>query len=178
MERVCKVLDVPIRLSSAPGRGAMFWTELPVAAPTSVTTAPVELPMHAMGSLAGCTVLCIDNEPAVLEGMRALLSGWGCEVLLASSAEAAVATVEPHRQTLQVVLADYHLDKGTGVDAIAAVQQAVGRAVPAVIITADHSPEVSRQLRDNGLLVLRKPLKAAALRSVLMRYTISREAAE
>ena len=30
-------------------------------------------------------VVCIDNEPAVLQGMQALLSGWGCTVITARS---------------------------------------------------------------------------------------------
>ena len=35
-------------------------------------------PCPSPGRIAGLTVLCIDNEPAVLDGMRALLEGWGC----------------------------------------------------------------------------------------------------
>ena len=40
--------------------------------------------------MTGLTVLCIDNEPAVLRGMHALLEGWGCSVITAQSAAEAV----------------------------------------------------------------------------------------
>ncbi len=30
-------------------------------------------------------MLCIDNEPKILEGMQLLISGWGCDVTCAGS---------------------------------------------------------------------------------------------
>ncbi len=78
-----------------------------------------------------------------------------------------------------VILADYHLHAGTGVDAVAAIAAAVGRELPAVIITADHSLEVQREVREKGYILLRKPLKAAQLRAILARIsTQARVAAE
>jgi CheY-like chemotaxis protein len=76
-----------------------------------------------------------------------------------------------------VVLADYHLDDGTGLDAISAVRRQLGFEVPVVFITADNSPEVQSRLREAGAPLLRKPLKAAALRSIVMRYAASQQAA-
>ena len=40
--------------------------------------------------LAGMTVLCIDNDPQILDGMEALLGGWGCRVLKAADLDAAI----------------------------------------------------------------------------------------
>ena len=74
--------------------------------------------------------------------------------------------------------ADYHLDRCVGLDVIAAVRSATGRHVPAIVITADQSPEVQRDIRLQDAGLLRKPLKAAALRAMLARYTLRRMAAE
>ena len=41
---------------------------------------------------------------------------------------------------------------------------------PAVIITADHTAEVQRTVRSHGFAILRKPLKAGALRALLTQY--------
>jgi CheY-like chemotaxis protein len=111
--------------------------------------------------------------------MQALLSGWGCRVLLAESSARAVAAVSvPGVEAPHVILADYHLDEGTGVMAVAAVRQATGLDIPAVIISADHSADVQREVRRLGYPQLRKPLKAAALRSILTQCVLRRSAAE
>ena len=129
------------------------------------------------GQLAGLTVLCIDNEPTVLDGMRTLLSGWGCRVLTADSAQAALTVLGQPRQTPDIVLADYHLDESTGLVAAAAITAAMGTSVPTVIITADYSPEMQRNVRELGYGLLRKPLKAAALRALMTQLTLQSAAA-
>ena len=177
VERICRVLDAPIGMRSKPGFGSMFCVSLPRAQPGIVPAAVTLAEPVAAGQLAGYVALCIDNEPAVLAGMQTLLGGWGCDVLLAGSAEHAVAVLAQGRVVPDVILADYHLDHGTGLDAIAAVRAHTGRQVPAVVISADRSPEVQRQLRDAGVMVLRKPLRAASLRSVMTHHAAARRIA-
>jgi CheY-like chemotaxis protein len=122
-------------------------------------------------------VLCVDNEPAVLAGMEALLTGWGCRVRTAPSAAKAVELVTRGPVVPDAILADYHLDSGTGLMAVQAVREALGVEIPAVIITADHTAEVMREVKGMGLALLRKPLKAAALRALLTQYLQRRAAA-
>ena len=76
------------------------------------------------------------------------------------------------------MLADYHLDDGNGLDVVAAVRQALGADIPAVIITADNSAETQRRVREHDLILLRKPVKAAPLRAVLAQTIQQRVAAE
>jgi signal transduction histidine kinase/Na+/proline symporter len=178
VERIGRVLDAPIAVASTLGRGSTFSVELPKAAPQVGEASPAPEPVRAIGSLTGCVTLCIENEPTVLASMQTLLAGWGCTVLQAESAERAVAALEESGLMPDVVLADYHLDQGTGLDAIAAVRRATGSEIPAVLITADYSPEVQRAARHSGFVLLRKPLKVAALRSALSQRAMRRPAAE
>ena len=136
--------------------------------------------------LDAALVVCIDNEPEILAGMRTLLTGWGCRVIAARAAQDAIATLSDaptgevfsaRPQVPAIIVADYHLDDATGVDAILAIRRHVNADVPGIIVTADHSPEVQRQLRQLEFTLLRKPLKAAALRAVLMQ-SMRRMAAE
>ncbi|MCL4768203.1 MAG: PAS-domain containing protein [Hyphomicrobiaceae bacterium] len=177
VERICRVLEVPISLSSRPGQGSTFAVLLPRAEPNARAAGPV-LRVQAQGPIAGCVTLCIDNEPAVLEGMETLLAGWGCKVLTASSAAGALEVVGRFKAVPDIILADYHLDGETGLQAVLKVREVVGGDLPAVFITADHSPEVERELRSRGFALLRKPLKAAALRAVITRLAMRRVAAE
>lgn len=178
VERIGKVLDVPVRLQSEPGEGSTFTVTLRTTEPAARAVQP-DYAARFASNISGCLVLCIDNEWSVLEGMKALLARWGCRVLLAESVERAVTAVtEPAAEAPHVILADYHLDEGTGVDAVAAVRAATKLDIPAVIISADYSADVQREIRRHGFIQLRKPLKAAALRSILTQSVLRRAAAE
>ncbi|MDZ5645910.1 hypothetical protein [Nitrospirillum sp. BR 11828] len=48
-----------------------------------------------------------------------------------------------------------------------AIDRATGKAPPAIIITADHTPEVEAQVKQNGYWMLKKPVNPAQLRSLL-----------
>jgi CheY-like chemotaxis protein len=178
VERIARVLAHPLRLASEPGRGSTFSVELPVVAPVAARVAKDEGRPAVMAPLAGLTVLAIDNEPAILDGMRTLLTGWGCTVLTASSAPEACAEIGGGRIPA-VAIADYHLDEGAnGLDAIAAVRAAIGGDIPAVLLTADRTPAVREEASSRGVHVLNKPLKPAALRALLAQWRATRIAAE
>jgi CheY-like chemotaxis protein len=64
-------------------------------------------------------------------------------------------------------LADYHLDDGEiGVDAITAIRDAAGAAVPAIIITADYSDALQAEAQAADCHVLNKPVRRGKLRSL------------
>ncbi len=180
VERIGRVLATPIGLTSAPGAGSTFWITLPIGQPQTSAPQSDETAASVLGGrLSGSVILCIDNERQVLDGMRQLLTGWGCHVIAASGTAEAVALVTNSGRLPRAILADYHLDDDTGIHAIAAVRTAIGQAVPAVVITADPSTELQSQLREAGIPLLRKPLKAAALRSILNHFSgVARSAAE
>ena len=54
----------------------------------------------------------------------------------------------------------------------------LGRSVPAILATADRSPEVRDARPREDIVILNKPLKPAPLRAQLTRYSAMREAAE
>jgi CheY-like chemotaxis protein len=123
-------------------------------------------------------VLAIDNEPRVLEGMRALLQKWNCRVLSAAGLSDAQAAVAAFRAAPDVIIADYHLDDGDGVAAISALRARFGAAIPAILATADRSPEVREVALRAQISILHKPLKPAQLRALLMRCKTMQVAAE
>jgi CheY-like chemotaxis protein len=128
------------------------------------------------GQLAGITALCIDNEPSVLDGMEVLLRGWGCEVVKAADLAFAVEAVSGNPTVPNGLLVDYHLNESNGLEAIAALRLRYGE-LPAILITADRSPTVRDQARMEGIQVLHKPIKPAALRAMLAQWRVLRMAA-
>jgi CheY-like chemotaxis protein len=129
------------------------------------------------GKLVGISVLCIDNEPKVLDGMEALLGGWGCRVLKAADLPAAVAVAIEAQLSLTGLLVDYHLDQGHGLEAIVELRRRFGADLPAILITADRSPQVRDQARAHDVQVLNKPVKPAALRALMAQWRVQRVAA-
>ncbi|WP_436642545.1 hybrid sensor histidine kinase/response regulator [Microbaculum sp. FT89] len=178
VERIGRVLDHPVELVSTPGHGSAFSVELPVTAAMPPQLAPARQPRRRGMRTDGLTILCIDNERDILDGMVALLSGWGCKVLCAPSAKAAARTLRRNKVVPDVLLVDYHLDGGNGIDAVVDLRWKLAAKLPAILITADRSPSVRDEARSKDIPVLYKPLKAAALRALLAQFPVRREAAE
>ncbi|MBI3704929.1 MAG: PAS-domain containing protein, partial [Rhizobiales bacterium] len=176
VERVARVLGSAIELNSTAAGGSHFAVAVPLS-----NAAPVELPARDASrvdpsQLAGTTALCIDNEPSVLDGMETLLRGWGCDVIKAPELDIALAAIEENGVIPNGLLVDYHLDRGNGIEAIVALRAQYGD-LPAILLTADRSPVVREQARAQGIQVLNKPIKPAALRALLAQWRVLRVAA-
>jgi CheY-like chemotaxis protein/two-component sensor histidine kinase len=179
VERLGRVLEHAVGLRSRPGKGSVFFVTAPLGRATLKLPAEpgAPEPVAAGEPLDGLKVLAIDNDPRVLEGMRVLLKRWGCVVATAHGLEEAEAGLDEFGAP-DVIIADYHLDSGDGVAAIKAVRERFGRSTPAILVTADRSPEVRDEAARADVVVMNKPLKPAPLRAQLTRYSAMREAAE
>ena len=110
--------------------------------------------------------------------MRTLLGGWGCEVVTAAGIDEALAALGAREDMPGVIIADFHLDEGDGLDAIAALRARLALEVPAVLVTADRSLALREQASARNVHVLNKPVKPAALRALLAQWRATRIAAE
>jgi signal transduction histidine kinase/CheY-like chemotaxis protein len=170
VDRIARVLRLELQVDSGRGKGTRFSVILPVTdaiEPAGVVEAAP--PPQPGAALNGMTVLCIDNDARILEGMRLLFEGWGCNVLTHSgsmSIAGAGRIASP-----DIILADYHLDGETGLDLIAKLRSRFGEAVPAVLVTADRSNEVREAADLMDVPVVNKPLKPAVLRSLMTRLS-------
>ncbi|TPL20349.1 response regulator [Mesorhizobium sp. B2-2-4] len=175
VDRIARVLRLEIRIFSNPGKGTRFSVILPVAAVQEPKReVETRAPARAAASLAGLSVLCIDNDARILEGMRLLLEGWGCAVeTVSGTTNLDIAIRRP-----DIVLADYHLDGETGLDAIVGLRAIHGDDLPAVLVTADRSNEVRTAAAGLDVPVINKPLKPAVLRSMMARVRPLAPAAE
>ena len=176
VERIARVLDHRVNLQSVPGRGSRFSVEVPLA-PSAVASRPARDTGVDRGHLLGTVVVCIDNEPKILDGMEALLGGWGCQVLKAPDLAGAVTAIAAAKLAPNGLLIDYHLDKGNGIDAITDLRRRFGADLPAILITADPSPRVRDEARAHKVQVLNKPVKPAALRALMGQWRVQRVAA-
>lgn len=170
VDGLARLLDHPVGLASRMGKGTVFSIEVPLGAPAETSAAEAPQP-HS--SLAGLCVLVIDDDPMILSAASQLMTRWGCVVLTADSAGQALAVMAETARQPQIVVADYWLrGETTGVDAIRQVQQAVGAALPAAIITGDTAPHRLQEANASGYPLLHKPIDGAKLRTLLIYLSL------
>jgi PAS domain S-box-containing protein len=170
VRRVARMLEIPIEVRSAVGRGSMFAVTVPFGRSLPSIPARAALAKDPGDQLNGAVVLVVDNEYSILAGMEALLSGWGCAVHLAASGDEAIEMLPFLPQLPAVIIADYHLDDGRlGTDEITRLSRAANRPLPGIVITANRTAEVAATIKTAGFWLLNKPVKPAQLRSLLTR---------
>lgn len=167
VDRILRQLDIPLKITSVPGRGSSFILTVPAGQPKVTSNAPSTEPdAHRLPSQSSKTVLCIDNEPQILTGMQQLLSGWGLQVEVATGGPAVDELigqgVEP-----DLLLVDYQLDDELGTELVARLRQKPGWICPVVMITANHTEALKQLVDEAGHHLLLKPIKPIKLRQLI-----------
>ncbi|HEY9133273.1 MAG TPA: hybrid sensor histidine kinase/response regulator, partial [Dyella sp.] len=163
-ERIAGILGHRLSLASRLGHGSRFSVMLP-RSQTSVARRRTVRQVVSLEELP-LTVLCLDNDVSILEGMRALLQRWGVDCRTA--VDVSQALNELRKGAIDLILADYHLtDDMDGLQAIAHLRDQIVPFPPVALITADGSSELKQQTRALGYPLLHKPIRPAALRALL-----------
>ncbi|SHH18448.1 hybrid sensor histidine kinase/response regulator [Ferrimonas marina] len=169
VQRISALIACPLQLWSEPGRGTLF--ELSVPKQQSQHSPE---PSRAPRSEEPVTrrLVVVDNDPLVLSALQALLSSWGCDLMLASDGDSLFEQLaaQPH-WCPDLLVVDYHLDQGTGTDLIAQLRQAFGQPVPAIVLSADPSESVRQATSELDGVFMRKPVKAPALKRQIRRLS-------
>lgn len=168
VQRAARLLSHRIGVESVSGVGSVFSVEVPLSsgAPAFQEEERGEADTPA-ADLSNSIVLIIENDIDILEGMVGLLCQWGCQPIPTMSAAEAHETIERMGRLPAVVVADYHLDDETGLDAIRGIRAEWQHDVPALIVTADRSSDLQAALEAEGIELLSKPVKPALLQRVI-----------
>lgn len=168
VRRACAKLGHPLELRSEIGRGTVFRVGLPRM--NEAPAVPQDDAREASrGSLRGSVAILVENDPAMQRAYALLLrDAAGMEVhATASTAEAEALVAARPDLVPDVILADYHLDRGdNGLVAIAALRERLG-PVPALMVTAHDAPETARACAALNVPLLAKPVATADLRRAL-----------
>jgi histidine kinase len=113
----------------------------------------------------------------VRQSLQALLTGWGCEVLLASDGEEALRLAEQSSAAPDVLLLDYRLPDGSGPEFVPELFRRWGTEVPVIVISAERDAAVRESVQANGWGFLAKPVNPSKLRAavthMLMKSSVS-----
>ncbi len=158
-----------IEVTSVKGEGSTFTVEIPFdEAPAPVKQ---ESPNEEKASIAGLTVLLVEDNELNLEIGKMLMEDQGAKVVTAQNGAVGVETFENSEPyTYDVILMDVMMPVMDGFEATAAIR-ASGRPdsdVPIVATTANAFAEDEQHCLDAGMDAhLAKPLDAAKLVQVV-----------
>jgi PAS domain S-box-containing protein len=170
VKRVAALLDARITLASTPGKGSRFGLVLPPPQGVLAGYGTGGLRSAEPEAAQGLTVLLIDDEPAILDGLTLVLEGWECEVLAFDDLEGLREGLESggFEAPPDVIIADYRLgERETGVDAVTLIRTHFAQPVPALLLTGDTAPQRLREADASGLPLLHKPVKPEVLRGAI-----------
>src|SRR3954469_21808068 len=170
VERLARVLNHGIALDSNAGGGSVFSVTVPIAKAINYTAAVTSATPLSRTPMSGALIVCIENDAAILDGMKTLLTAWDAEVIAVTDPDAAIEAIEAAGGRVTGLLVDYHLDRGHRVAALRDIRRRFGDNIPAILITADRSPHVRAAAREENIAVLNKPVKPASLRAVLGQW--------
>ncbi|MDO6564577.1 NahK/ErcS family hybrid sensor histidine kinase/response regulator [Amphritea sp. 1_MG-2023] len=168
VDKISRMLGHQISVSSVPGKGSMFSVEVPLARAEQLPKETKEEYLPTVGNqLTGVSVWLIDNDPAICRGMRVLLEGWGCQVATVQDKAQLMALLAQHPAPT-LLIADYHLDNDeNGLDAAITFNQQLARTIPVIMITANYTHELKQVVREQGYLLMNKPVKPMKLKMTL-----------
>jgi signal transduction histidine kinase len=168
VDRLCRLLDHPIELKSAPGKGSCFAVAVPMIAPADRVPAPRTAAQPRAIAADNKLIVVIDDDPLVLDGMGSLIRSWGCGVVTGDNESAVLAGLARCGAPPDAIISDYRLRNGkTGIEAIARLREAVAAPIPAFLMSGDTDLDVVRQAEASGFALLHKPVEPAALRTML-----------
>lgn len=169
VDRIARLLDLGIEVESIVGRGSCFTLTVASGNAADAVAEPEKPAAWAASPILGGTcIVVVDNDAAALDAMRSVADGWGCRLVAAPTADAALAQLEAACWTPDLVVADYHLDAGrTGTNTVHALRERYGAGLPSLIVSGDHSAETATLVRDAGLPFLSKSAGPARLRAMI-----------
>ncbi len=160
VRRLAGLLQHPLHLRSAAGRGSMFQITLPIAQPAPTTDDPA-LHVHPERS---ATIAVVEDDPEILAALQSTLRVWGFRVIADVEIDRVVALIGPSNIP-DLVIADYRLTADVrGDEAIRRIQEKAGRAIPGIILTGDTAPERLHEAAASGFTLLHKPIQPEELR--------------
>lgn len=164
VKRTAEILNHPLIVQSEVNRGSTFGVEVPLLGSRALPFVRARFAAPNPARFAGTFVLVIDDDKESRFAIEALCRQWGCLVVSAVSAEAALQKLQEHLRSPELIISDFRLQRGeTGVSAIEMIRQRVEDSIPAIVVTGDTSVRDVDVTPQTRIALLFKPISAEKL---------------
>ncbi|MCK9529664.1 MAG: PAS domain S-box protein [Gammaproteobacteria bacterium] len=164
VEHLARLLDVRIAVDSEVNHGTVFtlWVPLQEQQPPVTAGQPEEPWIPAQKA----TALVLEDDAEIREGLALLLQCQGYQVVDAGSCTEALQRIEG-KVVPSLVVADYRLPDGTGLEVIQAIRERTRGQVAAVILTGEPLDGVRAAIQDTDCELLGKPATTRQLQRAI-----------
>lgn len=176
VKRLTQLLDIKLTFKSEPDRGTTVSLKLPIAGDQDIVALQKT---HLENNSADISsdengdtlILIIDDEDAIRDSLKDLISSWGMEIIAAESVDQACLLLQKNSLKPDMIISDYRLRHNkTGVEAIEAIRTLYyDNDIPALLLSGDTNASQFDDVKAGGYQLLQKPIKAAQLRSLIQR---------
>ena len=181
VRKLADLVDCQVSLASWPQRGTRISVLLAQAFPTNAIRMPelADIPLD----ISGLRVLVVDDEPNILEGLRALLQEWGCDIRAAESETQAIEMLAGWDRAPDLAISDLRLREGrSGVDVLRAVARHYGQdpqkpEFARLLVTGETRSDRIGEIAASRIPVLFKPVSPQKLREAMLASVFAVRAA-
>ncbi len=172
VRKLAEIVDCEVQLASWPQRGTRISVLLAPASAASASRIPeqADTPLD----ISGLRVLVVDDEPSILEGLRALLEQWGCDIRAAESEAQALEMLSGWDRAPDLAISDLRLREGrSGVDVLRAVARHYGQdpqspGFARLLVTGETRSDRIGEIAASRIPVLFKPVSPQKLREAML----------
>ncbi|MCW9045788.1 MAG: hybrid sensor histidine kinase/response regulator [Alphaproteobacteria bacterium] len=168
VKRLSGLLDHPVNLKSVVGEGSTFCVEVPCD--YGLIEGRKEIKNEGMETNFNHEprIVVIDDDTVVLDSMSILLETWGYAYFAAETLQKALESIQEKSSPIVLIIADFRLGEGiSGMEAVTQIRDKIGQTIPAVMVTGDTDSSLRVEAKENGCLLMHKPLQPAKLRQVI-----------
>jgi signal transduction histidine kinase/CheY-like chemotaxis protein len=169
VQRMSELLGYRIHVESVAGEGSVFSFEVPIGEMQAAAAPVVSREAPSRTDLSGKFVVVIDDEDAIVDGMKALLSGWGAQVFGSTTGDDVLAAVHDAGQLPDLFIVDYRLgNHQNGIEVTQRLRQELDPEIPAILVTGSITPDLGEQARNQRFEFLLKPVLPDHLRACIL----------
>lgn len=178
VKRLTQLIDATLSVKSRLGSGTTFLLQtkytlsqelehqamMPAYATTSVE------PVSSAASTGSKHIAIIEDDEALLDAYQKLFSAAGFVVHTIPIVHAELSNSLLTVDRLDFVLSDFRLGAKNGVDFIQSIREEYNAEIPALLLTADTSPQHIQMFSDLNIRVLYKPIKSKEILDYVNEY--------
>ncbi len=169
VQRLARLLGHELSVRSVPGRGSCFEVRfpcIPKARETGESAAASKRSVEpaSESGAEGLSVLVVEDNPLVRDGLQELLKSWGMRVTVLGDADQAMSLLAQEAERIDAVISDWRLPGDTdGLQLLMSARERYGIS-RLILLTGESEPPVA-----DGVTVLGKPVRPLRLRASLTR---------
>jgi CheY-like chemotaxis protein/anti-sigma regulatory factor (Ser/Thr protein kinase) len=161
---LAQLLEHSLNVRSTPGKGSVFSVKVPQARSLAPSAGGDSIPKTVRYTgPPGAWILVVEDDPDVMKATSLLLKNLGLRAIEASSGVEAITMLGRQRTEPDLIIVDYQLPDGSGIDIIEQVRRFFGSIMPAVLVAGDTSRNAMSKMEESGSVVLHKPIRADEL---------------